>query len=80
MLTDSRGDRLWREARLTHYPGFPVEELPFGLDEISLFELATGKKCDFCSTEQRVKVYFAWSVRACSVCSFPFIFIDWMYG
>jgi hypothetical protein len=44
-----------------------VDDLPFSLDEESLFELATSKSCDYCTTELKAKAYYAWSVRACNV-------------
>lgn len=58
---------IWRGARLRHYPHLGVEpELPYNLDEASLFELATEKSCDYCESE-KARPYYAWSIRSCHV-------------
>lgn len=43
-------------------------ELPYNLDEASLFELATEKDCDYCESE-KARPYYAWSIRSCNVSS-----------
>lgn len=58
--------RIWRQARRNHYPGLP-ETLPLGLDEYELFDLTTGKGCDYCETKKKVRPYYIWSVRCCQV-------------
>lgn len=58
--------RIWRQARRNHYPGLP-ETLPLGLDEYELFDLTTGRGCDYCETRKKVRPYYIWSVRCCQV-------------
>lgn len=58
--------RIWRQARRNHYPGLPIE-LPLDFDEYELFDMTTGKKCDYCDTKKKVRPYYIWGVRCCQV-------------
>lgn len=69
--TNGLARRIWRRARLNHYPGPGLGEvLPLGLGEYELFDLTTGKMCDYCETKKKVRPYYIWSVRCCQVCLF----------
>lgn len=59
--------RIWRQARLRHYPNSGVgSDLPYGLDEASLFKLAMEKRCVYCKSK-KAKPYYAWGTRSCHV-------------
>ncbi|KAH8154104.1 uncharacterized protein LAJ45_01871 [Morchella importuna] len=63
----SGNSSIWRKARDKSYPGLPLK-LPLDFDEEELFDMTTGKKCDYCDTKKKVRPYYVWSVRCCQEC------------